>query len=182
MKKVVILLIIFLMLITGCSVKKVKELSNAEKFANEFDVDEVNPFVYANYEDIINIMNTTGIIFFATSDDECCKKSAKYLNEVAKKEKATEIYYYNIKKIKDKEPKKYKKILNYFKEYLDKNEDNEYEFSLPIVVSIKDGKIINYYNYLSKEKDLSEENLTKKKITEIKKRYKDIINYVEYTK
>lgn len=181
MKKVVILVAIALLLITGCSVKKVKELSDNELFANEFEIVEENPFVYAKYDDIIKITKGTGIIFFANSDYEGCKTSAKYLNEVSKKAKVSTIYFYNIKKIEDKNSKKYKKLIEYFKDCLNEN-DNKYKFDLPMIVSIKDGKIINYSNYLSNEKELSEENLNKKQIKKIKKKYEEVINYEEYTK
>lgn len=178
MKKVVII-ILCLFLMTGCSVKKVKELTDSEKFATEYNIVENNPFVYAKYDDIDNILNTSGIIFFATPDGTGSKKAAEILNEVAKITKTKKIYYYNPNKIKDSDTKKYKKILKYLDEYLIENKDKEKELNLPIVMSVSNGKIVGYSNYLSKESHLSEEKLTKKKINVIKDEYKKILNYEE---
>ena len=179
MKKVVIAISIILLMTTGCSVKKVKELSDSEKFAKEYNISKKNVFVYTKYDDIDKVLKGTGIIFFANPDYEGCIKAASYLNEVSKKEDITNIYYYNPKTLKDKNNKKYKALTKYFKEQL---EDDKYKFSLPMIVSIKDGKIINYSDELSKEDDLSEEVLTKKKIAKIKENYRKIINYEEETK
>ena len=46
-------------------------------------------------------------------------------------------------------------------------------------MSVSNGKIVGYSNYLSKESHLSEEKLTKKKINVIKDEYKKILNYEE---
>lgn len=176
MKKVVII-ILCLFLVTGCSIKKVKELTDSEKFAAEYNINKNNPFIYAKYDDIDNILNTNGIIFFATPDGPGSKKAAEILNEVTKTTETKKIYYYNPNKIKDSNPNKYKKILKYLDEYLIKNKDGKKMLNLPIVMSVYDGKIVGYSNYLSKESHLSEEKLTKKKINIIKKEYKKILNY-----
>lgn len=175
MKKILIFLIISLLFLSGCSVKKVKELTDSEKFANEFQVSEKNPFKYANYNDVINTTNSTGIIFMADPDNEGCIKAAKIITKIANKNNIEEIQYYNPDKIKNK--KRYKKLVKYFKEYLIKNEEEEYTLNTPILVSIKDGNIIGYSNYFSIENQLSEDKLTKKKLKIIEKEYLDILNY-----
>ena len=69
MKKIVVFIILLCFFVTGCSVKKVNELTDAEKFANEFNVSDKNPFVYASIDDVIHIFTSdTGIIFIANSD------------------------------------------------------------------------------------------------------------------
>lgn len=168
MKKVVAFIILCSIFVTGCSIKKVKELSDAEKFANEFNISKKNPFVYAKYKDIENIFQAEGIIFFANSDDEKSLKAAEILNEVLKDVQVEKIYYYNPKK-KEKEITKYLK-----------KENKEYQLSLPLLISIKEKKIVGYSNDLSNEKELSEEKLTKKKRNQIKKKYKKIISSKEY--
>ncbi len=173
MKKVVIFLISFVIVISvsGCSVKKVKELTDSEKFAKEFNISENNPFVYASSNDILNILeNGTGIIFFATSDDEGSIKAASYISDVAKSMNIQNINYYNPKKLEDKKDKKYKKMINYL------NQEDE-KFILPGVYAIKNGEIVCYSNYFSSEEELSEENLTKKKIKKVKSIYSKILKY-----
>ncbi len=178
MKKLIII-IVCIFLITGCSVKKVQELTDAEKFATEYNISDNNPFVYATYEEIDNIFNSSGIIFLASPDYSGSQKAAKVLNEVALKNKTDKIYYYNSTKIREKNSKKYKKLVKYLDEYIKKSKDEEVELNLPIIVSVKEGKIIGYSNYFSKESHLSEEKLTKKRLTIIKEEYKKILNYEE---
>lgn len=181
MKKVVII-VLCLFLITGCSVKKVKELTDAEKFAAEYNIEDENPFIYATYEDIDSIFNTDGIIFLATPDATGSQKATKVLLEVAKKNNTKKIYYYNPKKIKGKNPKKYKKLVKRVEKYLEKEDKEEnYKSVLPILISVKNGNIVGFNNYFSKESELSEEKLTKKKLNEIKKEYEDILKYRKCT-
>lgn len=181
MKKVVVFIVaLILMGSTGCSVKKVEELTDAEKFAREFNVSDNNPFIYVNFEDILNVFeNGSGIVFLADSDYEGSLKAAKYLLKVAKENEISNIYYYNPKKIEEKNSKKYKKLLIEIKSDLEQ-EEAEFNLILPDVYSIKDGEIINHSNYFANEEELSEEYLTKNKLKEIKNKYKDILTYKEY--
>ena len=59
MKKIVVFIILLCFFVTGCSVKKVNELTDAEKFANEFNVSDKNPFVYASIDDVIHIIRNS---------------------------------------------------------------------------------------------------------------------------
>lgn len=181
MKKVVIV-ILFIFLITGCSIKKVKELTDSEKFATEYNIEAKNNFVYADYDEIDKIFNTSGVIFLATPDSSGSQKSAEILNEIINKNNHEKIYYFNPKEIEKKNSKEYKKLIKYLKEYLVLTKDNEYELNLPILLSILDGNIVGYSNYLSKESHLSEEKLTKKKLNIIKSEYQKILNYKECRK
>lgn len=178
MKKVVVFIIIgLLVLTTGCSVKKVEELTDAEKFANEFGISKNNPFVYSDIDQIINIFsNGTGVVFFGNSDEESSLKAANILLQASRKTDINNIYYYNPKK--EKSPKKYKKLLKIITDYLE-TEDESYDIHLPDVYSVKDGKIINHSNYFSNKEQLSEEKLTTKKINQIKKEYQKLLNFEE---
>lgn len=175
MKKVVILVVLSCLLLTGCSVKKVEQLSDSEKFAKEYDISKNNPFIYSNYDEIIEILKKdSAIILFANSDDETSRKAVEIINKVAKENKVEKIYYFNPKKLKDKQPKKYKNILNELKKDI-----SEYELKLPTLYAVKDGKIINYSDSFSEKEQLSEEYLTKKKLKSIKEKYLSIFNYEE---
>lgn len=175
MKKVVVCLIIMLLFTTGCSIKKVQELSNAEKFAKEFEISSKNPFVYTNIDYVLNLLeNGTGIIFFATSDYEGSKKAAIYITKIAKQENIENIYYYNPKKLKEKNPKKYKKLIEYLGSCISKD-----RMILPDIYAVKDGKIINHSTLFSNEKELSEEYLSKKRIKQIEDKYRNLLTYKE---
>ena len=148
MKRVVVL-VAFLILLSGCSVKKVEEVTDSEKFSQEYNVSKNNPMVYVNYDKLMKLF-----------------------------EKARQDRIENLKKLKEKKPKKYKELINHLKDKKEKEEE-EYLLSLPDIYSLKDGKILNHSNYFSKEEELSEEHLTKKIKEEIRKKYQEIITFKE---
>ena len=88
MKKVVVVIIIFssLLLINGCSIKKMEELTDAEKFANEYSISENNPFHYATIDEVLDLVtdNKSGILFLGDSDSEWSTFGVQILNKVLK--------------------------------------------------------------------------------------------------
>lgn len=178
MKKVVTL-VALVVLLSGCSVKKVEDVTDSEKFAQEYDVSEKNPIVYVTYDKLMKLFEEGDhIIFLADSDYEGSNKAAQLLLQEAKKQKVEKIYYYNPKKIEEKDQKKYKKLINKLKDFLEKKED-EYVLNLPDIYCLKAGRIINHSNYFSKEEELSEEHLTKKIKEEVRNKYKEIVTFKE---
>ena len=179
MKKIVFLLICVI-LMSGCSVKKVNELSEAEKFAVEFSIDENNPFEYANVEQIIDIFdNGTGIIFFGNSDDEWCVESVKIFNDTVEYKNISEVYYYNPSSIQNKNTDEYKKLIEYTKEYLNEDEAGNVDLHTPEIYVVKNGKIINHSNCdideiinNSDEEDITDEAAKQLLVDE----YLDLIN------
>lgn len=175
MKKVVVLLIISSLLLTGCSIKKVNELSDKEKFAKEYNISNDNCFVYADYDEFLELLeNKTAIILFANSDDENSLKAVEIIHKVSKKEKIEKIYYFNPKMIQDKNKKQYNKLLTKLEEQI-----TDYKLELPTLYAVKDGKIVNYSNSFSNKEELSEEYLTKKKLKKIEDKYIRVFQYKE---
>lgn len=175
MKKVVVFLIISSLLLTGCSIKKVNELSDKEKFAKEYNISKDNCFVYSNYEEILELLeNGTGIVLFANSDEETSLKAVEIIHKVAKKNNIKKIYYFNPKTLKDKQSKKYKKLLSDLEK-----EISNYSLQLPTLYAIQDGKIVNYSNSFSNKNELSEDYLTKKRLKKIEEKYLSIFHYEE---
>ena len=178
MKKssIFILFLILMTFITGCSVKKVQELTDAEKFSKEFGISKENPFVYTTIDHILNLFENNGkaLIFFANSDEEGSIKAASYIANVAQSENVKRIYYYNPKKLSEKNEKKYNQLL----EYMEMNPKSD-QFILPNLFSIQNGKIVSNCSNFSQEKELSEEYLTKKKVKKIKDNYKKVLTYQE---
>jgi len=52
MKKVLLLFLCMIILVSGCEVKKMDEVTSADTFAREYSVSRNNPFVYASLNDI----------------------------------------------------------------------------------------------------------------------------------
>jgi len=181
MKKICFLILILLLLITGCSVKKTTELTDAEKFSKEYGVSVDNPFEYVTIDEAIDIVkNKTGIIFFGNSDCEWCVENAKILTEVLIEQKIEKAYYYNPKNISDKNTKKYKKLLSVLSEYIEKDENDNMYLFLPDTYFIKGGKIIGHNNELSNMDMTEDDELTPKRKKKIKNQYLKLIT--EYKK
>lgn len=146
MKRVVILVVLcsVMFLFSGCSLKKTAELSDAEKFANEYSISKNNPFQYASVDDVLNLLDhESGILFVGNSDCEWSAYGAKVLNKVVKEEKVDKVYYFNPENKNHKRDKKYKEV----NKLLDITDDT----SLPIVYVIHNGKILDYVDYLVHE-------------------------------
>lgn len=142
MKKVVVLIVVcsMLFLISGCSIKKTTELSDAEKFANEYSISKKNPFHYVDASDVLKLFEDgSAILFLGNSDCEWSAYGAKVLNKVAKEENIDKVYYFNPEHNKHKTNKDYKKVLKLL--------DIDNDISLPIVYVIKDGKVIDQVDY-----------------------------------
>lgn len=171
MKKVVCLLVAIslISMVSGCSIKKTKDLTDAEKFANEYSISEENSFLYATMEDVLELIeHKSGILFLGNSDCEWSTFGVKVLNQVLKENNVDEVYYFNPERIKDKESQGYQKLVEVLK-----FDDNS---SLPIVYAFIDGKIIGQVDYPIHD-DL---DVSKKSEQQLEDMYSDLVSqYLE---
>lgn len=171
MKKVVCLLVAIslISMVSGCSIKKTKDLTDAEKFANEYSISEENSFLYATMDDVLELIeHKSGILFLGNSDCEWSTFGVKVLNQVLKENNVDEVYYFNPEGIKDKESQGYQKLLAALK-----FDDNS---SLPIVYAFIDGKIIGQVDYPIHD-DL---DVSKKSEQQLEDMYSDLVSqYLE---
>ena len=119
MKKKILLIIVLLIgiiSITGC---EKKELTDAEKFKEEYEslnnktikkkkvrnvsISKENPIIYKEAKDIIEMMDSkkTFIVYFGFNDCPWCRSMVETMLEVAKDYNIDEIYYIDIKEIRD---------------------------------------------------------------------------------
>ena len=54
-KKLVLTLLVAIVFLSGCSIKKVDDLSQSEKFAKEYSVSKDNSFKYVGIDEILEI-------------------------------------------------------------------------------------------------------------------------------
>lgn len=125
MKKKLLLLIAFVFsfsILTGCSEKeKEVEKSDAIKFKEEYEsingivrekdgkeirtieIDEENPFVYKEAEDIVEMIKNkeTFVVYFGFKDCPWCRSVLPTLVEVSKDLGLDTIYYVDVKDIRD---------------------------------------------------------------------------------
>ncbi len=173
MKKVVLFLGV-LLFVCGCSVQKVEEQKDNEKFSIEYNISKNNPFIYAKIDEVLFLLKEeNGILFLGDSDSEWSRVFAKILNQACKKTQIEKVYYFNLKQAKEETPKRYQKIVKSIRQVLKKEEKLEY----PLLLFIKSGKIINYsLGYVELSKDQNEDGVIKKEQQKLKKKY---IHYIE---
>lgn len=118
----VIIAVVILLIITGCSYDKKEEKSDALKFKEEYEsingevvegtdykvrslnIPEDNPFVYVDANDIISMMdnNETFVVYFGFNSCPWCRSVLPTLLDVAKDLNLKKIYYVDVKDIRDR--------------------------------------------------------------------------------
>ena len=118
----VILAVIALLIITGCTYEKEETISDAVKFKEEYEsinndkiegsdnvvrelnIPEDNPFVYASANDIVTMMdnNETFVVYFGFAECPWCRSVLPTLIEVSEELNLDKIYYVDVSEIRDK--------------------------------------------------------------------------------
>ena len=117
--------------------------NNNKNFNEEYSlVDKDNVYRCINIDEVLDTFNKSGIIFMGFKENVWSNYYAKYLNEVAKENNIKEILYYDIKKDRQTNNIKYKKLINLLEKYLMMNDEGNLYISVPYLVIIKDSKIM----------------------------------------
>ena len=118
----VIIALVIVLIITGCSYEEKDKKSDALKFKEEYEsingdkvkgteyvvreltIPENNPIVYAEANDIISMMdnNDTFVVYFGFSSCPWCRSILPILLDVAEESDIKKIYYVDVKDIRDK--------------------------------------------------------------------------------
>lgn len=113
MKKVVILLIISILLVTGCTKKQLKVTKDEQKFKEEYEsingqkqndkeimelnVPEENKISYIDSSEVLDIIkNKTGVIYFGFPKCPWCRNLVPVLIDAAEEVELDKIYYANL--------------------------------------------------------------------------------------
>lgn len=117
----VIIAVITLLIITGCSFEEKEIISDAMKFKEEYesingnivegtdykvrslDISDDNPFVYASANDIITMMDNgeTFVVYFGFASCPWCRSVLPTLIDVAEELGLEKVYYVDVKEIRD---------------------------------------------------------------------------------
>ena len=160
MKKVLLLLLICILFMnSGCSIKKTDEMSNAEKFAQEYSIEEDNPFQYISFERLKTIFEDgNGIVFFGNSDCEWCLESANVLYDVLINNEVDTVYYINPAVLSYDEKDELLFLIN------EEIENIEIlDIKMPSLYIIKDGVIVDYCDESLEEDDELEVDIRERK-------------------
>lgn len=171
MKKLVIILIL---LLTGCTNSTFKVTEDSKKFKAEYEalngevteagseylklkINKANPFKYLTYEETMEFLDSgTGIIIFSRPGCPYCRATLNATIEFAEKNNIKRINYYNPEAIREANNAEYKALLEKLDKYLlvdtvtQKETDTDFNKDLkrlvvPHIFFINNGDVI--YNY-----------------------------------
>ena len=148
MKKLVAIVLTFLLILTGCSTIKVTKIdddikTDNLKFKKEYtEVKENNIYEYTTYDNVMDLIeNGSGIIYFGYPDCTLCNDVVPILNDVAEEKEVSTIMYYNFKEIKDNNTNEYIKLVDILKNYIELE-----EITAPTIIFVGKNKETNVYS------------------------------------
>ncbi|MEE0699547.1 MAG: thioredoxin family protein [Bacilli bacterium] len=182
MKKLVALLLTFLLVITGCTVTKVEDETETDaiKFNKEYpSVSKDNVYKYATYNNVIDtIENGSGIIYLGFPTCPWCKQATPVLNESAKNRDVKEILYYNFKDIRENNTEEYQRLVSLLSDYIGKDTEGNKRIGAPTVVFVQNGKIKGVHVDTVEGHDASKRKMTEEETNNLKQIYTDLIDMV----
>ena len=189
MKKKVIIIVITAILLIALAVSlflilnKEEDISDAAKFAEEYtNVEEDNVFLYRNADEIIRILeNGTGVVYLGFPECKWCQKYVTYLNEAAKENDITRIYYFDILDARSKNTREYQQIVSLLEEYLEYDEEGNKRVFVPAVIVVDKGEIVGFDDETSLDThdlDDPEEYWTEEEVNDLMSRLATMFDYV----
>ena len=189
MKKKVIIIVITAILLIALAVSlflilnKEEDISDAAKFAEEYtNVEEDNVFLYRNADEIIRILeNGTGVVYLGFTECKWCQKYVTYLNEAAKENDITRIYYFDILDARSKNTSEYQQIVSLLEEYLEYDEEGNKRVFVPAVIVVDKGEIVGFDDETSLDThdlDDPEEYWTEEEVNDLMSRLATMFDYV----
>lgn len=158
---------------------KKDKMSDAERFAKEYDFTVNNVFVYRNLDEINKILeNGTGVVYLGFPECPWCKGYIPYLNEVAINEHLDKIYYFNILNDRKNNTIGYKKTVQLLNDYLKYDNEGNKRIYVPAVIAVNNGKIVGFDDESSldtKGYETPEEYWKNEDLDGLKKRLSDMI-------
>ena len=177
-----ILSIIILILIFKNSNKDL-DTRDALKFAEEYtQIDQDNVFLYRNASEIVRILeHGTGVIYLGFPECKWCQKYVSYLNEAAKDNNITRIYYLDILEDRSNNTSEYQNIVSLLNEYLEYDEEGNKKVFVPAVIVVNNGEIVGFDDETSLDThdlDDPDEYWTKEEIDDLMNRLAKMFDYV----
>lgn len=158
---------------------KKDKMSDAERFAKEYDFTVNNVFVYRNLDEINKILeNGTGVVYLGFPECPWCKGYIPYLNEVAINEHLDKIYYFNILNDRKNNTSGYKKTVQLLNDYLKYDNEGNKRIYVPAVIAVNNGKIVGFddeSSFDTKGYETPEEYWKNEDLDGFKKRLSDMI-------
>lgn len=158
---------------------KKDKMSDAERFAKEYDFTVNNVFVYRSLDEINKILeNGTGVVYLGFPECPWCRGYIPYLNEVAINEHLDKIYYFNILNDRKNNTSGYKKTVQLLNDYLKYDNEGNKRIYVPAVIAVNNGKIVGFddeSSFDTKGYETPEEYWKNEDLDGLKKRLSDMI-------
>ena len=122
-------------------------LSDAAKFKQHHSqVADDNRFVYVSPSEIKQIFeHGSGLVFLGFKECPWCQKLAPMIDEAAKAEGLTKVYYMDIRQARANNDVTYQMLVKKLKDYLAKDGDGNPRIFVPDVTALHDGKIVGRF-------------------------------------
>ena len=122
-------------------------VTDAKKFANEYKATpEDNRFTYVSGTQATELLQKgTGILFLGFKECPWCQGLAPLVDEAAKAEGLSKIYYLDIRAAREANDSDYQKLVDILKEYLRTGDDGQPRIYVPDVTAVKDGKVVSRF-------------------------------------
>lgn len=122
-------------------------LSDAAKFKQHYSqAADDNRFVYVSPSEIKQIFeHGSGLVFLGFKECPWCQKLAPMIDEVAKAEGLTKVYYMDIRQARANNDVTYQMLVEKLKDYLAKDGDGNPRIFVPDVTALHDGKIVGRF-------------------------------------
>jgi|GEM_PF-1140925 len=136
----------------SASAAAVSELPSDEHAGAAFSADYVyvdkdNVFVYRTSDQILKILQGgSGIVYFGAPWCPWCQQYAPHLNDIAKTNGFTKIYYYNITNDRRDNTEFYQQVISILGDTLDKDDEGNPRVFIPDTVYVLKGKVIGNDN------------------------------------
>lgn len=181
MKKLVALVLTFLLILTGCStvsVTKVKDdtKTDAIRFSSEYStVKKDNVYKYSTYSNVMDTLkNKPGIIYLGFPSCALCKEITPILNEVAKEKDIKEVLYYNFKDMRDNNTTEYQELADKLSDYIKTDDEGNKRIQAPTVIFVNKGNIVAVY--IGTINSDSEEIMTDEEKNTLKQNFESLVD------
>ena len=163
MKKLVALLLTFLLVLTGCNMVEVTKVdddieTDSIRFSKEYELNnDENIYKYETYDNVMDVLKEeTGIIYLGCPGCSLCKDVISILNDVAKGKNVKQISYYNFKEIRDNNTQEYIELSNVLSSYINEDDEGNKRIEAPTVIFVNKGNIVGVYiGTISNSEELS---------------------------
>ena len=139
-------------------------------------------FERRNADEIIRILeNGTGVVYLGFPECKWCQKYVTYLNEAAKENDITRIYYFDILDARSKNTSEYQQIVSLLEEYLEYDEEGNKRVFVPAVIVVDKGEIVGFDDETSLDThnlDDPEEYWTEEEVNDLMSRLATMFDYV----